>query len=281
MIFRLRSTPRLHSRVYPLTIPRDLDPGKGFKNHGVFEGRTRGIRAWSCHSTAQTKGSRPHPIHCHKHEEILLLLAGELDVIVPEAHSREGGGRMRLRPGQVVYYPSLFPHTVEATSDDPADYLALEWFNRRRTYSSTAQQFGVFDLTFDDDITDGFVSRLVFRGPTRYLKKLQCHTTVATPGRGQEPHVDGYDVALVILEGEVETLGGKAGTCDVVLYAAKEIHGMSNNGQKTARLVAFEFHGITRDVCSRMLLTTWSLFVRGGKKIVRLLRQRIRPAGEG
>jgi len=277
--FRRKSITRLHSRVYPLAVPVSPDIGKGWKNYGIFKGSTRGIRTWSCHVTTQTQGSRPHPLHSHKEEEILLLLAGELDVILPEAHALKGNGRVRLRPGQMVYYPSLFPHTVETTSEDPTNYLVLEWFNRRRTYSSASKRFGVFHIDFDKEVTDGFVSRLVFREPTRYLKKLQCHTTVATPGRGQEPHIDTYDVVLIVLEGEVETLGDRAGAHDVILYAAGEPHGMFNAGQKTARLVAFEFHGLKAGMASRLLFAAWSRFAKCCKKVLRLVRQRTQPQG--
>jgi mannose-6-phosphate isomerase-like protein (cupin superfamily) len=237
------------------------------------------MHAWSCHFTAQTQGSRPHPLHGHKEEEVLLLLAGELDVILPDARALEGEGRVHLRPGQIVYYPSFFSHTVEVTSEDPANYVVLEWFNRRRTYAPTVKRFGVFDLDFDEEVTDGFVSRLVFGEPTRYLTRLQCHTTVATPGRGQELHTDPYDVVLIFLEGEVETLGGRATAHDMALYAAGELHGMFNAGQGTARLVALEFHGLKATVAGRLAFAAWSFFIRGCKKVRRLVKRRISQRG--
>jgi hypothetical protein len=208
---------------------------------------------------------------------MLLLLAGEMDVIVPESHAFKGRERVPVRTGQAIYYPSSFPHTLETTSEEPATYVVLEWTNYRRTYSSAVKRFSVFDLALDEEVTDGFVSRLVFREPTHYLQKLQCHTTVATPGRGQEPHIDEYDVVLVLLEGEMETLGDRAGAHDVVLYAAGETHGWFNTGQETAKLVAFEFHGITASMASRLASSAWSLFTRGFSKVRRLVRQRIPP----
>jgi mannose-6-phosphate isomerase-like protein (cupin superfamily) len=278
---RLRDkiTTRLHGRVYPLALPVAPNVGESWSNYGIFEGSTPGIRAWSCHVTAQVKGSRPHSLHSHREEEILLLLAGELDVILPGDSAVDGERRVHIRPGQVVYYPSVFSHTVETTSEDPANYLVLEWFNRRRTCSPAIKRFGVFDLDFPEGVTDGFVSRLVFGEPTRYLKRLQCHTTVATPGRGQEPHTDPYDVVLIFLGGELETLGGRVGAYDVALYAAGELHGMLNTGQETARLVALEFHGLKTNVAVRFVLAAWSFFIRGCKKIRRLARQKIWPQG--
>lgn len=260
---------RLHSRVCPVTFSALLDIGKGSRDNGVFAGATRGISRLSCHVTTQTTGTRPHPVHSHKEEEILLLVAGELEVIAPEVHSVEGNERVALRPGQIVYYPAFFPHTVETTSEEPAKYIALEWFNRRRTHASAVKRFGVFDVDFDEDVADGFSSRLAFREPTRYLKKLQCHTTVAAPGKGQASHSDEYDVVLALMQGEIQTLGDQARAYDVVLYAADELHGMLNARQETARLVAFELHGITTNLVTRMLAAAWSLFIRACKKILR------------
>lgn len=269
-----RSDARLHSRVYSTAVLATPDTEEGWKNHGVFRGSTLGIRTWSCHVTTQKSGVRPHPLHKHKQEEILLPLAGELDVILPLAQAAGGEERLPLRPGQVAYYPSSFVHTVETTSEAPAKYLAMEWSNRRRTSRLAVKRFGVFDLVFEEEAEGGFISRLVFGEATRYLQRFQCHTTVVAPGEGQDPHVDKYDVVLVFLEGEVETLGDRAGAHDLVLHVAGETHGMHNAGPETARLVAFELHGLRANVAVRLVSTVWSLFRRGYRKAVRLVRQR-------
>jgi redox-sensitive bicupin YhaK (pirin superfamily) len=55
--------------------------------------------------------------------------------------------------------------------------------------------------------------------------------------------VDAYDVAIIVLEGEVETLGQRVAPHGVIFYAAGEAHGLSNPGTTTARYLVFEFHG--------------------------------------
>jgi len=60
---------------------------------------------------------------------------------------------------------------------------------------------------------------------------------------GYEPHGDDYDVSIVILEGEVETLGKRVGPHSVIYYAAREPHGMYNPGEVAAKYIVFEFHG--------------------------------------
>src|SRR5204862_42584 len=66
---------------------------------------------------------------------------------------------------------------------------------------------------------------VIFDRPTRYLRKLQGHVTVLEPGAGYDAHADAYDVAIVVLEGEVETIGGRAAPHDAIFYRAGEPHG--------------------------------------------------------
>ena len=42
---------------------------------------------------------------------------------------------------------------------------------------------------------------------TAYLGKLHVHLTTMQPGAGYAPHIDDYDVAIVVLSGQVQTLG--------------------------------------------------------------------------
>ena len=270
--FGHRSAPRLHSGVFPLTIPLPPDVEEGWKSYGIFKGSTRRVHRLSCHVTTQAHGVSPHPPHSHKEEEILLLLTGEIDVVIPEADASRGDRRLQLQPGQLSYYPAFFAHTVETTSEESADYLVLRWFNRKRTFSPAAKRFGIFDITFDETVMDAFASRLVFKAPTRYLKRLRCHTTVVSPGRGQDSHIDDYEVVIALLQGELETLGETVGAHSVILYAAGEPHGMRNAGHGPTRFVVFEFHGLKAGIISRLVFATWSLFTRGCRKALRLMR---------
>jgi quercetin dioxygenase-like cupin family protein len=90
---------------------------------------------------------------------------------------------------------------------------------------------------------EGFRPRKVFEGSTENLERLQCHVSTLTPGAGYPPHVDPYDVAIVLLRGEVETLGKRVLEGSLILYPAGEPHGMRNTGETTAEYVVFEFQG--------------------------------------
>ena len=74
------------------------------------------------------------------------------------------------------------------------------------------------------------------------LHKLECHVSTVAPGAGLEPHVDAHDVAIVVLEGEIETRGQRVGPNSVIFYPADESHGIRNSGTVVARYVVFEFH---------------------------------------
>ena len=102
--------------------------------------------------------------------------------------------------------------------------------------------FNSFDFLKDTQDEKGFRPRLVVQGQTNYLNKFHCHTSTLSPKAGYEPHDDSYDVVIIVLEGEVETLGQCVGPCGVIFYAAGEPHGIRNPGDITAKYLVFEFH---------------------------------------
>jgi quercetin dioxygenase-like cupin family protein len=248
------STLQLTSRIYPLRIPLPPDEERGWKPYPIFWGATADIRSLSCHTSVLTHGSCPHPPHTHKEEEILLVLDGEVDVTLPEVQTPSGDHRKRLTAGQFVYYPAYFPHTLETVSLNPAGYLMFKWY-ADQTEIDSPLGFGHFKLSEyleSSQPQEGFCSRLVFDGPTGCLRKLQCHVSTLAPGSGYEPHIDAYDVAIIVLEGEVETLGQRVAPHGVSFYPAGEAHGMCNPGQAMAKYVVFEFHGSQRALANAL-----------------------------
>jgi uncharacterized cupin superfamily protein len=224
---------QLTSRIHPVRLPLEPDEQRGWKPYPAFKGSTASLPSISCHASVLAPGHSPHAPHEHVEEELLLLLAGEVDLVFGE------GERERLRPGEFVYYPAGFAHTLRTTSTEPSTYLMFKWRGDDVENDGTPLPFGRFD-------TEGHGRmRSLFTGPTRHLRKLHSHVTVLEPGDGYEPHADAYDVGIVVLEGEVETIGGRAVPHDVIFYPAGEAHGMRNVGQTPARYVVFEFHGAT------------------------------------
>jgi quercetin dioxygenase-like cupin family protein len=275
-----KSSRQLNRQIHPLRLPLAPDVEAGWKPYSILDGFTGDLQWLSCHASALSQGRCPHPPHTHDEEELLLLLAGEVDLILPDAQTADGNQRRRLRPGQLVYYPAHFAHTLETVSEIAANYMMFKWGGDRAKRASPLAfgQFNISDQLTDTDPGDGFRPRLVFEGPTAYLQKLHCHTSTLAPSAGYEPHIDPYDVAIVVLEGEVETLGSRAGPHSVIFYPAGEPHGMHNPGETTAKYLVFEFHGSQGLSKGSLLARTASLLakLRDPRRVKRKLKQMVR-----
>lgn len=231
--------PALACRVDPIRLPLPPAENGAWKPYPIFHGSTAGVRSLSCHVSVLHPDCVPHLPHRHPEEEVLLLLAGEVEPILPDIAGFDG----RLRSGDLVYYPADFSHTLRAAGGEPANYLMLKWRDESRGPTTGAPlPFGRFALPLGAQAAPGFAARPVFEGSTGYLEKLHCHFSTLTPGAGYEPHIDGHDVAIVVLEGEVETLGRRVRPHGVIFYPAGDPHGMRNPSDEPARYVVFEFH---------------------------------------
>ena len=237
---------RVRSAVYPLQIPLPLDKNTDWQPFHIFKGATAGMREFSSHVSGLMPGHCPHPPHRHPEEELLLLLSGEIDIIVPDATDQEGKVRRHLKAGEFVYYPHYFAHTLEATGESAANYLMFKWHTRRQD-KSAGLAFGCFNILtsgVNERNDDGFHLNRIFEGHTAYLSKLECHFSTLSPKAGYAPHVDNHDVVIVVLKGQVETLGQRVSPYDVIFYAAGEPHGMLNPGEEVAKYLVFEFHAL-------------------------------------
>src|SRR5258706_2247354 len=95
----------LSDQSHPLSLPLPLDEDKKWKPYFLFRGPTKAIRDFSCHVSVLVNGCSPHPPHAHKEEEILIMLSGEADLLLPLYPGDNGHGRLPLKPGECVYYP--------------------------------------------------------------------------------------------------------------------------------------------------------------------------------
>ena len=242
---RSKSSLFLPSHVYSLQIPLPIAEKAGWKPYHLFNGITAGIRNLSCHASVLNYDHSPHPPHAHEEEEILLLLWGEVDLILPDIQGSNVTQRIHMKPGEFVYYPAYFAHTLQATKEISANYLMFKWRSDPTENKSPLSHMhcNIFGSTNDSQIKAGFNPRLLFEGPTTYLQKLHSHTSTVTSGAGYDPHIDHYDLAIVVLEGEVETLGKRVGPHAVIFYHSGEPHGIKNPGESLAKYVVFEFHG--------------------------------------
>ena len=241
--------PRLSDQVCPLTLPLSADAASGFTFYGMFAGATADLQEMEVHVSALAHGKMPHPPHTHREEEILVMLSGAADLILPQVKGPHGDERFPLKPGEFVYYPAHFPHSLRTTSAEPANYLMFKWDTDGSASGAAPLGFGHFKglAPFSDAPPDAPATSVrtkkLFEGPTGCLRKLHAHASVLAPGAGYPPHADAYDVAIVVLEGEVETLGQRVGAGGTIFHAAGQPHGIRNPGSAPARYLVLEFHG--------------------------------------
>ena len=223
-----------------------LDAGEVWKPYPIFQGSTATLNHLSCHASTLACGFSPHAPHEHTDEEILIVLSGEIDIILKDRHASAQPGfyRKRLQKYDFVFYPANFAHSLETISEEPANYLMFRW-RGPSAFKNNLLDFCCFNavpIRETANIKQSLSMQLMFEEPTQYLGKLHCHATSLASGSGYEPHLDPYDVAILLLEGEVETLGQIIKAPSVIFYEAGKPHGMSNPTDYTAKYLVFEFH---------------------------------------
>lgn len=238
------SATRLAGRIYPLEIPLPADEKTGWKPYAVFSGSTRRGEFLACHVSVLSSGSLPHPVHEHREDEILLLLSGELEIFISDEQVSSGTAELQLKPDHLLYYPAHFSHTIRSVGKEPANYLMVKWFAARKAKDPLVP-FRQYELAVPEKTggnSSGFIPHLLFEGKTACLEKVRCHITRLAPGSGYRPHADSYDVVIVMLEGEAETLGERVRPQGIIFYPSGEPHGMHNPGTGPARYLVLELH---------------------------------------
>ena len=242
-----RGIPALTTRIHSLQLPLEQDPNVGWKPHFMFRGATPNLEVIGCHASVLDPDRQPHPPHRHYEEEILIVLDGQAELVLEDAGSNNQLSRRTADRGVFAYYPSGFAHTIRNTSDAPVTYLMFKWAAEGKENAGFLEHHLIPIPEAPDDAmpgdSAGFSPNEVLEGETKCLRRLHSHVTTLQPGAGYAPHVDAHDVAIVMLEGTVETLGERVGPDSVIFYAAGEPHGMQNVGDIPAVYLVFEFHG--------------------------------------
>jgi mannose-6-phosphate isomerase-like protein (cupin superfamily) len=248
-----RRMPMLSSCIRSMDLPLAEQEGGGWKPHPLFRGSTPILDEMSCHAAVLSPGHSPHAPHIHPHEELLIVLDGEAELVIADGPSAENARLERVLPGGFSYYPSGQHHTIRNPGEAPVTYLMFKWQSEAAKPEAEPLATSIFRYgdNAEPDGSKGFVTRRLFHQPTSQLGRLHCHETWLAPGAGYAPHVDAYDVAILTLSGRVETLGREVEPNSVVFYATGEKHGIRNIGQAPARYLVFEFHAPHLDLGRR------------------------------
>ena len=210
------------------------------------------------HGSILSPATSPHDPHGHVEEELIIILSGSVRIIRTEQDGRtrispplsapvhkpcdvSGGSPGALSRGAFAYHAAMRPHTIQNCGETPAAYICLKWVGRN-TGKAGFLESADHVPEYRCDAAQEWTSRIVFESATQALNKLHCHTSVMKPGAGYDPHRDEHDVILILLDGEVETLGRRVSSDTVVYYHGGEAHGMRSVGSRAARYLVFEFH---------------------------------------
>ena len=113
-----RQLAHLDSHVYEPDQSLDL-AGKPKKGSRIFYGTDHSGFALEMHQTELGPGVESHPPHKHVHEELMVVMDGQLQTWV------EGKTQLAAR-GAVVYFGSNQMHNVRNTGQVPVRYYVLE-----------------------------------------------------------------------------------------------------------------------------------------------------------
>jgi len=226
----------------PQPLPRSQE--KGWRPSPLYRGSTPVLPVLSCHASILEPGSMPHPPHSHFDEEILIILDGEAEIIIASSEDDPAPRLEKMRAGDLVYYPSYQFHTIRCSGNAPVSYFMYRW-NATIRPNQTNMQVSVFKALRETPF-DGrrpFETSTVFEGPTGLLDLLHVHLSCAQQSGGYAEHRDEHDVAILLLEGAVKTMGRVIHAPAVVLYPAKTLHGLRGASEQRALYLAVEFHG--------------------------------------
>ena len=239
----MSESPTLPQWIETLNFPTDIDTPH--KEYTVFHGPTAAMKSLDCHFSVLRAGETPHPPHQHPEEELIIPMDGGLEVIRVDPDDSSKRTTEEIGHGQFVFHAANQPHTLRAPGPGPSTYVVLKWSGRSTNLAGASLRSSTYDAreALLAMPTRGYETELLFESGTANLGKLQAHVGRMLPGAGYDPHRDGYDVAIIVFDGVVETLGQRAGPRSLIFYPADLPHGMKNAGDGPARYLVFEFHG--------------------------------------
>ncbi|MDC9822950.1 cupin domain-containing protein [Devosia sp. ZB163] len=222
-------------------------PEQMAKDHAAYphlRGRTPSITEVGSHSSILAPGASPHRLHQHIEEEVLVVVSGTARVQAADnAAGTVNAETAVMEPGDFAYYPAGTWHTITNVGDEPLRYTMLKWVNygRPRDRRAAPRAFVRAGEAIRTQPTG--IGGTLWRVRTRWLRRLAAHVSVLEPGGGYDPHADRYDVAILLLEGTVETLDRKVAAPALLYHPAGAQHGIRNVGTGPVRYLVFELSG--------------------------------------
>jgi mannose-6-phosphate isomerase-like protein (cupin superfamily) len=107
----------LTSQAYPFETLTVHENGP-FRSRAILTGETYSGFTLDLHESELPAGKMPHPPHQHRHEELLLVREGQIDITI-------SGKTTRLSSGSAAYIASNELHGWRNTGDRTASYFVI------------------------------------------------------------------------------------------------------------------------------------------------------------
>jgi len=268
----------LDHQIHEFSVPVSI-PGARAASKGFFRGPTPPVAEMECHASILMPGESPHKPHRHAEEELLVVLEGEATLILPDGPEAAAKDHVPLGPGEFSYYPANRWHTLVNLGTAPLSYLVMKWVGpTARKGKTLGTKIVSFRETLSAPPAEDKVKAPLLNEPTLWLDILHSHFAVRTPGFGYDAHADDHDVAIILLDGNVTTLGRTVKAPAMIYHPAGKLHGLVNTGEVPARYLVFEFHRAPPGIAGRLARLKYSLAGRAARKAYRLARGAVRRA---
>lgn len=230
--------------VKPIKFPPLVKGKDDWKLIKLFDRPIASFEQFSCHVSSLTPNFTPHPINSHFEEEIIIPIYGELQIYTSDSQNFQSHYTHILQPGSFVYHSPQQFHTLRCVDHEPAYYLVIKW---RRAYSQMLNHQGMVYFNAGRrereyiEVSNGFRISSVEALSNFTRDRLRAHVSELEPGGGYQIHRDDYDIAAVLLEGELEIYNLSFKAPVFYFFARNTLHGFTNPGKTTARYLVFEF----------------------------------------
>jgi len=235
--------PNLGPIAYLIDTTLRIKEGASVALMECFHGRTPVVDDLEFHYSVLKPGGVPHPPHAHREEEILVVMSGSAELVVPTPERSDLVEIFPAPAGTAIYYPSFQHHTIHNAGADPVTYAMLRWTSAAGGAEKPLMPCLLQAAWLRSEAPSKSVAMVrLLEGPTAFLGKLHAHATRIQPGGGYDVHRDDHDGAIFLLEGEIAILGHVLKAPAVSFMPAGAPHDMRNIGTAPAQYLVWEFH---------------------------------------
>ncbi len=201
------------------------------------------LTRFEVHRTTLQPGAKPHEAHRHEREEMMILLAGELEASIEGVDTRIGAG-------SVLFMASNDLHGVKNVGDKPATYLVLNFHTAAGTNIPPGKKPAIASTVWDwaripVKSSPATERRNFVDASTRTLPKFEMHVTTLHPGAPQHGGKHSDEQFFVMKEGQMDAVAGgqtiRVGPGDLFFAASDQEFGWHHVGDQPATYYVVRF----------------------------------------